>query len=297
MTSMRVYSRVVEFESFARAARAEGLSPAMVSKHVASLEKGLGVSLLVRTTRKVRTTDAGAVFHEKCLEALRATEAAVDSVRAASRAIDGTLRITAPVEFGNMHIAPLMPELRRAHPGLAISMLFNNRVVDLVEEGVDVAVRIAPRLDTQLAGRQIASSRLMVVASHAYLSSRAVIRRPKDVGGHPALCFSVGNWDTWSFRRKQEEVRTRLTPALHSTSSEALRQCALAGGGLALLPSFLVGEDVRAGRLRQVLPGWDCGTLHIHALYPQRKHHPGRLRVFVDALVGRFGGDPAADPF
>jgi DNA-binding transcriptional LysR family regulator len=176
-------------------------------------------------------------------------------------------------------------------------MLFNNRVVDLVEEGVDVAVRVARRLDTQLAGRQVAASRLMVVGSPAYLSEHPTIRRPKDLAAHPALCFSVGSWDTWSFRRKAEDIRIKLTPALQSTSSEGLRQCALAGGGLALLPSFLVGEDVRAERLRQVLPAWDCGTLNIYALYPQRKHHPARLRVFVDALVERFGDVPTADPF
>lgn len=111
------------------------------------------------------------------------------------------------------------------------------------------------------------------------------------------MCFSVGGWDTWSFDRKADSIQIKLTPAIQSTSSESLRQCALAGAGLSLLPSFLVGEDVRAGRLKQVLPAWDCGMLNVYALYPQRKHHPARLRVFVDALLERFGNVPTQDPF
>lgn len=297
LTSMRVFTRVVELESFARAARSEDISPAMVSKHVAALEARLGVSLLVRTTRRVRATDAGAAFAERCAEALRAAEAAVSTVQTASRAVDGKLRITAPIEFGNMHIAPLLPAIRREHPGLQISMLSSNRVIDLVEEGVDVAVRIAERLDTRLAGRQIAVSRLMLVCSPAYLGESGPVRQPKDVLKHPTLCFSVGHRDTWTFKRRDEDLRIKLSPALQSTSSEGLRQCALAGGGIALLPSFLVGEDVRAGRLKRVLPGWDTGTLKIYALYPQRKHHPARLRVFIDALVGSLGDVPDRDPF
>jgi DNA-binding transcriptional LysR family regulator len=297
LTSMRVFTRVVEFESFARAARSEGLSPAMVSKHVAALEARLGVTLLARTTRRVRPTDAGLAFHDKCIDTLRLADDAISNVQAVSRAVDGTLRITAPLEFGNMHIAPLLPAIRRAHPGLVVSMLFSNRVVDLAEEGVDVAVRIAQKLDTQLAGRQVAASRLMLVASPAYLAANGLMRQPKEITRHPALCFSVGRWDTWSFKREDQEIRIKVAPALQSTSSEGLRQCALHDGGIALLPSFLVGEDVRAGRLRQVLPGWDMGTLNIYALYPQRKHHPARLRVFIDSLVAHFGEQSTRDPF
>lgn len=297
LTSMRVFTRVVELESFSRAARSEDISPAMVSKHVAALEARLGVSLLVRTTRRVRATDAGAAFADRCAEALRAADAAVSTVQTVSRAVDGKLRITAPIEFGNMHIAPLLPAIRREHPSLQISMLSSNRVIDLVEEGVDVAVRIAERLDTRLAGRQIAVSRLMLVCSPAYLAENGPVRQPKDVLKHPALCFSVGSRDTWAFKRRGEDLRIKLAPALQSTSSEGLRQCALAGGGIALLPSFLVGEDVRTGRLQRLLPGWDTGTLKIYALYPQRKHHPARLRVFIDALLGSLGDVPNRDPF
>lgn len=298
LTSMRVYARVVDSGGFSAAARAVGLSTAMVSKHVAALERRLGVTLLARTTRRVAPTEAGARYHALCVELLQALDEAERQVGAEGAEPIGCLRVTAPVEFGNLHVAPLVPALLRRYPGLTVSLDFTNRIVDLVEEGLDVAIRIAGELDSALAGRQIATSRLVAVAAPAYLRRRGTPRSPDALARHATLSFALGPGRRWAFEHDDgRRAVAEVGAALLSTSSEALRAAACAGAGVALLPTFLVGPDVAAGRLRTLLPGWRGGTLKVFALYPQRRLHPARLRAFVDALVERWGGDPERDPF
>lgn len=297
LTSMRAFVCVAELASFSGAARRLGLSPAMVSKHIAHLEAGLQTLLLTRTTRRVAVTDAGQAYLRRCQEVLRLVdEAHADLGRQAERPT-GVLRVTAPVELGNRHVAPLAVSLLRDHPGLSLLFDFTNRVVDLAEEGVDVAVRVAPRLDSHLAGRQIASARLLPVASPAYLRAMGTPRQPDELAGHPALVFGIGDWSRWPHVRDRQSGAVPMQARLRSSSSEALRLAALDGAGVSLLPTFLIGDDLRAGHLVPLLTGWDFGRLGIHLLYPHRRFRPARLRVFVDALLARLGDDPQADPF
>lgn len=297
LTSMRVFVRVVDLAGFAAAARTFDLSTAMVSKHVAALERRLGVPLLARTTRRVAPTEAGLRFHGHCVEILRAVDEAEQEVSAQAQEPVGCLRITAPVEFGQRHLAPLLPPLLRRHAQLSIYLDLSNRVVDLVEEGLDVAIRIAPALDTALRGRQVTTSRLLLVAAPAYLRRHGTPKSPEALVQHATLSFSLGPGRHWVLTRHGERRAIDVTPRLLATSSDAVREAALAGAGIAMLPTFLVDDALARGALRIVLPAWDIGTLRIYALHPNRRTHPARLRVFLDSLVERFGPDPDADGF
>ncbi len=295
--SMRTFARIVELGGFSAAARSLRMSPAMATKHVASLERRLGVSLLTRTTRKVAATEAGVRYYERCVEVLRAADDADALVSHEAVAPSGVLRITAPVELGNAHIAPMVAALVTANPELAVHLELTNRVIDLAEEGLDAAIRVAPALDTAASGRQLATSRLLVVASPAYLAAHGRPRAPADLARHAVLCFSVGRRDRWRFARGGSTTEIQVAPRVTSSSSEALRQAACDGAGIVQLPTFVAGRDLADGRLVPLFTAFDTGHLKIHVVYPQRRFHPARLRVLVDALLARFGVDPERDPF
>ncbi len=297
LTSMRAFVHVAELGSFSGAARRLEMSPAMVTKHIAHLEARLRIALLTRTTRKVALTEAGAGYLRQCQEVLRLVAEAEDELGHLQDQPSGTLRVTAPVELGNRHLAPLVAPLLQANPELAIQFDFTNRVVDLTEEGVDIAVRVAAQLDSGLAGRRIASARLLPVASPAYLARHGRPGQPQDLRAHPALVFGIGDWTRWPHWRDGQAGSVETRPRLRSSSSEALRHAALQGAGVSLLPTFLIGDALREGSLVPLLEGWDFGRLGIHVLYPQRRFRPLRVRVFVDALLAHFGSDPDGDPF
>lgn len=297
ITSMAVFSKVVELAGFAAAGRSTGISTAMVSKHVAALEAHLGVPLLARTTRRVSPTEEGSRYYAHCQEILQMLADAEGELSMRSREAGGCLRVTAPVEFGNLHISPVVSTLLRRYPDLSISMSLSNRVVDLAEEGLDVAVRIAADMDTSLRGRHIASSDLLLVASSKYLEHRDVPRKPKDLERHSLLSFTMGPGGDWPFIKGRERFTMPVHPRLLSTSSEALRSAACAGEGIALLPTFLVGNELARRRLVRVLPTWRHAALKIYVLYPNRRVQPARLRVFIDALMERFGDSPDRDCF
>src|SRR5690606_5468011 len=274
LASMRAFVRVVDLSGFAAAARSLGISPAMVTKHVAHLEARLRLSRLARTTRRVAPTEAGLRYHAQCVEVLRAVDEAESAAGREAEAPGGTLRVTAPSELGDRHVAPLVAPLLAAWPGLSIDLQFTNRIVDLVEEGIDVAIRVAPRLDTALSGRRLATSRLLPVASPDYLRRHGRPRRPQDLRRHVALRFALGGFRTWPFVRGGATLRVEPDVRLLSISSEALRRAALDGAGVALLPTFLAGDDLKGGTLVPLLTDWHAGELGIHAVYPQRRFHP-----------------------
>ncbi len=297
LESMRAFVKVVDLAGFAAAARALDLSTTMVSKHVAALEAHLGVPLLTRTTRKVNPTEAGRRFHEHCQAILNALEDAEREVGAQGQAAVGCLRITAPVELGNLHIAPLVSALLRRHPALSAWLDFSNRVVDLVEEGFDAAIRVAPTLDTNLRGRHVTTSRLLLVAAPDYLARHGSPQHPGELAHHATLSFALSMGTVWPFLRDGEQQEIALKPRLVSNSADSLRIAACDGDGIALLPSFLVAADLQAGRLRPVLPSWSHGDLRIFVLHPHRRVQTGRLRAFIDILIERFGEDPDREGF
>lgn len=197
-----------------------------------------------------------------------------------------------------MHIAPLVQRFPERHPQLKISLDFTNRVVDLVAEGMDVAIRIARHLDTSLAGQQLAISRLMPLASPSYLARHGHSEQPQQLADHPALCFAVpAPMDEWSYESESQRGSVKMNVRLDTSSSEALRIAAVKGGGVTLLPTFVAGRDMEVGHLAPLFPEMDFGALKIYAVYPHRRHMPAKVRALVSFLKTHFGDDPVNDPF
>lgn len=296
--SMRAFVRVVELGSFAAAARNLDLSPAMITKHVGHLESRTGARLLSRTTRQVRPTDVGIAYFDRCVAILAGIEEAESLASADTAEPRGTLKITAPVEFGNTHLAPIAAEFMQRHPQIVLVLDFSNRVVDVVQEGYDVAIRVARSLDTSLIGRRLATSRFHVVASPDYLERHGRPATPQQLAEHACLTFAVpAPWDEWHFVGNGETISVKMNARLLSTSSEALRLAAKTGAGVSALPTFVCGQDLREGTLVSLFPEYDAGSLGIYALFLQRRFLPARVRVFIDFLAARLSASPDTDPW
>lgn len=298
LEGMRVFARVVELGGFAAAARRLEMSPAMATRHVAALEERLGARLLQRTTRQVRPTEAGRVYYERCVELLQGLEEADAAVGTVTVRPQGTLRVTAPVEFGNQHLVGPVIEFMQRHPGLAVMLDLSNRLVDVVDEGYDLAVRVTHAPDPALVARRLAVSRMRVVASPDYLAAHGHPGEPAALAERDCLCFAVpAARDHWSFRRDGAAATVKVRSRLLSTSSAALLGGVLAGAGVSWLPTFVCGEALRGGALVSLFPEYDVGALGIYVVYPHRRFLPAKVRLFIDFLVARFGGDSAADPW
>lgn len=298
LESMQVFVRVVELGSFAAAARNLDLSPAMVSKHIGHLERRTGARLLNRTTRQVRATEAGATYFDQCTAILRDIDAAEAEAGAATRSPRGTLRITAPTEFGNLHLPAIMAAFLERHPEIDLVLDLTNRSVDIVQEGYDLAIRVARHLDTSLVGRRIAVSRFHVVASPGYLARAGRPQRPAELAGRPCVTFAVPQpWTTWSFAHGGASEQVKITPRMLSTSAEALLQASCAGVGIGLLPTFVCGRALSRGELVSLFPDCECGVLGVYILFPHRNLLPARVRLFIDFLVESLGGGGDADPW
>lgn len=287
LLTMTVFRRVAELQSFSAAARDLGLSNAAVSKHVAVLEDRLRARLLQRTTRRVSTTPAGEAYLARCariLDELAELDAAVTS---STTAVVGTLRANVPSAFGLLYVAPVLAGLARAWPDLAIDLSFSDRFVDLVEEGVDVVLRIASTLpdSTTLVAQRLAGCDVTLCATPRYLKTHGTPRTAAELAGH--ACIAYGHATEWRFARAGAEVRVPLDARVRLDNSLAIRDAVLGDAGIALLPAFYVDADVRAKRLRAVLPDHVAPRVWIHAVYPRQRHLSTKIRVFVEAVRAR----------
>lgn len=282
---------VVRAGSFVGAADATGLSKAAVSRHVAELEAQLGVRLLHRTTRRLSLSDEGQRFHARAIDIVAALdELEAETASTGGEAI-GRLRINAPVTFGNLHLAPLWPAFLAANPKVSLDITLNDRVVDLVEEGFDVAIRIAHRLDPQLVSRRLASSRVVLCASPAYLATHGTPTHPGELARHAVFAYSYwSTGDDWTFDGPDGATTVRVEPRIHTNSGDTCREAALQGQGIVLQPDFLVGPDLRVGRLTELMPAYRSIELGVHAVYATRKHLPMKTRRLVDYLSEVLGG-------
>lgn len=280
---------VVRAGSFVGAADATGLSKAAVSRHVAELEAQLGVRLLHRTTRRLSLTDDGQRFHARAAEIVASLdELEAETASTGGEAI-GRLRINAPLTFGNLHLAPLWPRFLAANPKVTLDITLNDRVVDLVEEGFDLAIRISHRLDPQLVSRRLAASRMVLCASPAYLDARGTPVHPRELASHAVFAYSYwSTGDDWTFDGPDGAVTVRVEPRIHTNSGDTCREAALQGQGIVLQPDFLVGPDLREGRLVELMPAYRSIELGVHAVYATRKHLPMKTRRVIDFLVGAF---------
>lgn len=298
LAELRAFSRVVETGGFSAAARTLQLSTAMVSKHVASLENRLGVRLLDRNTRRSAPTAAGRLFYERCTDVLALLAEAESELVSEARDVRGRLAVSMPPEFGNEHMAPLLAAFRRRHPHLQLTLLLHNRLADLVEEGLDAALRFVRRYDAALPGRQLGTTRLLLAASPAYVRRHGRPERPEDLAGHAGLCF--GNpepWAQFAWTAAGAQGVLSLEPALVASSSAMVCRAAEQGLGVAVVTTMDAGAALRRGDLLRLLPDYDFGSMGIYLVYPHRRHLPLKVRALADFLAEAFGGNPLNDPF
>lgn len=297
LDSMALFARVVEAGGFSPAARELGQSKSSVSKRVARLEDRLGVRLLNRTTRRLSLTEAGEAFYAGCRRMLSEAEAAEEAVTYLAAAPRGTLRINAPMSFGQWHLAPALADFLRRCPELSVELVLDDREVNLVQEGFDVGIRIRELADSSLIARRLTLSRRVLCAAPAYLEARGRPERPEDLTRHDCLLYSyLSDPAVWTFRGRQGRRRVRVSSRLKANNGEALREAAGAGYGIAFLPTFIVGDAIRAGRLACLLAEWTGNTgVPIHVIYPAGRNLSPKVRVFVDFLAERFRPEPYWD--
>jgi DNA-binding transcriptional LysR family regulator len=297
LAGLAAFSEVVAAQSFSGAARRLGVSKAAISKHVARLEERLGARLLQRTTRRLSLTEIGLAFHARCVRILAEAEEAERAVHSLGMAVRGTLKVSVGVSFGVAHVSPLVPEFQARHPDLRLEMQFNDRRVDLIEEGFDVALRIAQMPDSSLIARRLAPIAHIVCAAPSYLERHGTPRAPADLRDHNCLIYTyLSSQDQWRFVAADGAAHTvRVAGNLAANNGEAQRQAALAGQGIILSPSFIVAPDLRAGRLVPLMPGYATPPTAVYAVYPETRHPAVKLRAFVDFLAGKFAPIPPWD--
>jgi DNA-binding transcriptional LysR family regulator len=290
------FIKVAELASFTAAAGALNISRTVASDRVMQLEARLGVKLLNRTTRRVSLTEAGLAYLERARLALATLEAAEEEASTLSARPRGVLRVNAPVTFGARHVAPAVASFLAAHPELGVELTLADRRVNLLEEQVDVAVRIGRLEDSSLMARRLAPCRSIVCAAPAYIAARGMPVHPADLAKHDCLSYAyAADGDLWRFEREGQQETVRVGSRIWSNNGEALAYAAIAGLGIALKPTFIVGEALRDGRLVPVLPGWTVPPLGVHAVWPPNRFLPFKTRAFIDHLAGCFGPDPYWD--
>ncbi len=297
LDAMEAFVRVADCRSFSGAARRLQLSKSVVSRQVSRLEAHLGARLFHRTTRNLALTEVGQAYYERCARILAEVEEANLSVSTLQAEPRGKLRVNAPMSFGILHLAPLIPRFLERFPHVDIDMAMNDRIVSLVEEGFDVAIRIGKLEDSSLIARHLAPARRVVCASPAYFDRQGAPETPDDLVHHCCLSYSnLAASDEWNFctangMRWPVEVRGRL----RVNNGDALREAAIAGVGLIMSTTFLCGRDLQAGRLVSVLGDYIAQNLAIHAVYPHSRHLSPKVRAFVDFLAENFGPRPYWD--
>jgi DNA-binding transcriptional LysR family regulator len=286
---MEVFVRVVDLGGFSAAARALRMTPSAVSKLIARLEARLGARLINRSTRKLQLTPEGSSFYEQSQRILADLEEAERSA-AAGAAPRGRLRVNTSVPFGTHHLIPLLPEFLERHPEITVDVTLTDKVVDLLEERADVAIRVGPLKESQLIARKLGESRMMLVAAPAYLEKHGVPQTPSDLARHNLLGFSFARQSNgWPFRDADGNVSAVVpTGNAQVSDGESMRLLVLTGLGISRLSLVHIGPDVKAGRLVPVLERYNPGdTESIHAVYVGGGHLPMRVRAFLDFLVER----------
>lgn len=288
---MVTFARVVKAGSFAGAARRLKVSTSVASKHVAKLEKSLGVRLLNRSTRKLSLTEAGAAYYAHCARIVEEVENSARAIAQLQAAPRGLLRVTAPITFVNTRLGAVLPEFFRRYPEVQIDLNATNRLVDLAEEGYDVAIRIARTLPPNVVARRLREVRWHLCASPAYLEREGTPAHPSNLTRHNCLIFpTLLQNGVWHFGQGKEKIEVAVHGSLQTNTVEALHDAALAGIGVTLLPGYMAGVDIREQRLIPLLTDWAIESgAQLSVVYLPSRYLAPKLRVFVDYLVECFG--------
>lgn len=284
--AMQAFVAVADLQGFAPAARKLGLSPSNVTRMIAALEERLGARLLQRTTRQVALTDAGARYLERARRIIADVEEAESSAEGERTKPGGRLVVSAPVGFGRLHVSPVMSAYLKRYPEVSADLRLSDRVINLVEEGVDLAVRIGHLPDSTLVARHVGEMRRIVVASKEYLGRRGEPKTPAEIVGHDTIQFGAATAaPDWRFVEDGREIRVATTPRFATNSADAAIQYAEAGGGLTRVLAYQAAESLKARRLQIVLARFEPPAMPIHVVYPTMRLLSAKVRTFIDLVT------------
>lgn len=294
LQAIEIFAKVAELKSFTAAASVLNLSRTVVSDRVKDLETELGVRLLQRTTRRVTLTEPGAAFLERVRIGLAALEEAAAEAASLSAKPRGVLRVNAPMSFGFRHLAPVIGSYMQKHPEVQVELTLTDRLVNLIEERVDVAIRIGNLRDSNLIARKLATCRMILCAAPAYLKRRGAPKHPRELENHTCLFYTLWlSGEDWRFTRRGEDVVVSAAhAALRSNNGDAIAAAAATGLGIALQPDFIAGPLIRQRKLVEVLPTWRSSEFGIHAVYAPTPFVPAKSRSFIDHLAKAYLDPP-----
>jgi len=293
LEDMRLFIEVVDAGSFTAAAEKAGLSKQFLSKRIMALEARLGVRLLTRSTRHLRTTDLGRAYEEQARSILQDVDGLEQRISGTNRIPRGRLRVTAPMSFGTMHLSPVLPKFLAAYPEVSIELDLSDRTVDLLGEGYDLAVRIGSLADSSLIARSIAPMTIVTCCSPAYLQRRGAPEYPADLAKHECLLYGHGRHVEWSFGGASP-TRITVNGRMRANNGELVRDAAIQDLGIAYLPTFIVGAAIEAGQLVTVLDAWRPPVAAVHTVYPQHRQTSLLIHTFADFLRGCFAAPTRA---
>jgi DNA-binding transcriptional LysR family regulator len=297
MRALEVFVEVVKRNGFARAAESLDTSPANVTRIIGDLEAHLGARLLNRSSRKMSLTDSGEGLYQRA-KTIVEDMAEIEAIASSSTLVPrGLLRINAPLTFGVLHLAPLWPAFMARYPEVELEVALIDRVVDIVEEGYDLAIRISRGGSSSHAARRLATSHNICCAAPAYLAKHGAPRIPADLRAHACIGYSyAASADEWRFSDAAGQAHpVTVNCTMHANNGDTARQAALAGAGIIWQPTFLIGADLRAGRLLPLLPGFTLPDIDVLAVYPSRRHLNAKVRAMIDFLAEQFAGTPPWD--
>jgi DNA-binding transcriptional LysR family regulator len=294
---MEIFVRIVETGSFSAVAREMAMSQPTISKQIGALERELNTRLLNRTTRSLSLTESGAAYYERCRRIIDQVHAAETSLGVVQGKLTGTLSINSSVAFGQMFLTRLVLEFQRMHGDLAVALTLNDRYIDLIEEGIDLAIRFGRTIDPGLVARRVANSPVALVAAPDYLARRGTPSHPRDLAEHSCLHYTyLSTGEEWVFPSAQGEVRVRISGTFRSNNGYALRDAMLAGHGIAVMPVVFVQRELEDGRAQALLPEYNGIALPVNAVYPAGRYVPDKVRAFVDFMQIRLPKIPGLQP-
>ncbi len=297
INDMMVFTAVVDAMNMTKAGETLGMSAAVVSKRILNLENRLGVRLLNRSTRRMTTTEEGDVYYHRCkdiLEQIENTELALTGMQKQPK---GILKVSAPASFGRKHISPVLGKFLSLYPKIDLQLQLTDKVIDIIEQGFDVAIRIGRLEDSNLVAKKLSPNCRVLCASPAYLRQFGTPQHPNDLADHSCLLFvPIGtNYQTWRFSHNQQTIKVRVKGRIVTNNGEVLRDGVLAGLGIAQKSTWDIGEDIKKGNIIRILDDYSLGQTDIYALYPHRLYMSSKVRVWVDFLAEQFGPTPYWD--
>ncbi|MCQ9617463.1 LysR family transcriptional regulator [Paenalcaligenes niemegkensis] len=288
LKSMEMFVRVAEQGSFSAAAREKGIARSIVTRHIAQLEEALGIKLMTRSTRRLTLTSAGSAYLEKCKEIIDLVESAETELAEEHQTLRGAVRMSLPLSYGVRCLAPFLLEFAEQHPEVRLRMNYNDQRVDLIEEGMDLAVRITQRFADSDIVRRIGAVQIVVTASPEYLARHGEPRHPVDLLNHDCLSYTAsGNYDVWQFLVDGKPAEFPVRAHLHSNNGVVLNQAAVRGMGISYQPDFIVAESLAAGQIKAILTEFPPPELGVYVVLPSNRQIPFRVRVLIDFLADK----------